>query len=125
MIQIRSYLQKKWGILATPHTGEKNFLFPLLLQTFSIFVVLKRKKTHSISKNDIKNMGKDLMSNGKSCGFMYRISHLKFHLVVFCSFWKELHKMCCLYLSFTETIKHLHYRMKRKKYNSFSLHRES
>lgn len=70
-------------------------------------------------------MGKDLMSNGKAFGFMCTISHLKFYLVIFCSFGKELHKMCCFYLSFTETIKHLHYRMKREKYNSFSLHRES
>lgn len=57
------------------------------------------------------------MSKGKACEFMYTIFHLKFYLDIFGSFWKQLNKMCCLYLpiSSAETIKHLHYRMKREK----------
>lgn len=72
-----------------------------------------------------KSLVKDLMSKGKACEFMCTIFPLKFYLDIFCSFWKEVHKMYCLYLpiSLAETIKHLHYEMKR--YNSFSLHRES
>lgn len=72
-------------------------------------------------------MVQDLMSKQKACEFMCTIFHLKFYSGIFCSFWKELHKMCCLYLpiSSAEAIKHLHYRTKRKKYNSFSTHRES